>query len=128
MSSPDPFQQLAPASPSRSESLELKTSPLDEREQEREEKQVKKRGVVDVFLGRDRETLQKDLIVWREGWTPFADSLGRRMQGVLTKRFLYVFFPSLRNTARLALLAELTLVSRSFAEPASSWASCSPSR
>lgn len=92
MAFPSLLEQLPPASPSRSESLELKTSPMDDTEQGKEVKQMEKRGVVDVFLGRDRETLQKDPIVWREGWTPFAESLGRRMKGVLTKRFLYVCF------------------------------------
>lgn len=50
-----------------------------------------KRGVVDVFLGRDRDgTLRADRIVWNKGFGPWADSVKVRMQNVLTKKFLSV--------------------------------------
>lgn len=91
MASPSPFEQLPPASPTRSDSLDLKPSPVDEGEQGKQDIKEKKRGVVDVFLGRNRETLQEDPILWREGFTPFKESVGRRMKGVFTKRFLCVF-------------------------------------
>lgn len=49
---------------------------------------VKTPGFIDTFLGRDRTKLQSEALVWREGAGPFARSLGRRLQGVFTRRFL----------------------------------------
>ena len=80
-----------PASPTRSDSLSLKESPVDdiEGQQQKEEPTGKtRRGAVDVFLGRNKEILQQDEFVWSRGWTPFSQSVSHRMKGVLTKRFL----------------------------------------
>lgn len=90
-SSITPLHEL-PASPTRSDSLSLKESPADDveqQEQEQEQKHVQpaRRGAVDVFLGRNKDILQQDEIVWRQGWAPFAASVSHRMKGVLTKRF-----------------------------------------
>lgn len=49
---------------------------------------VKPPGIIDTFLGRDRQKLQSEPIVWREGAGPFARSVGKRLKGVFTKRFL----------------------------------------
>lgn len=64
----------------------------------------KARGVIDVFLGRNRDEskTQNEPVVW----TPsgFFPSVGRRLEGVFTKRFLYVYVPTSRDDLILTLL------------------------
>ncbi|SCV74960.1 BQ2448_7989 [Microbotryum intermedium] len=45
-------------------------------------------GFIDTFLGRDRKALQKDPIVWNQGFGGFFASLSHRTKGVFTRRFL----------------------------------------
>lgn len=69
-------------------SLDNKRSVDDESKFAADDGTVKTAGVIDTFLGRDRQALQSEPLVWREGAGPFARSLGKRLQGVFTRRFL----------------------------------------
>lgn len=83
---------IQPDSPKRSASLDLKeSSSTEDEDTEFSATEVQPRappGIVDVFLGRDRQTLQGNPIVWNQGLSAFNTSVGHHMQGVFTRRFL----------------------------------------
>jgi hypothetical protein len=84
----DQEQQQQPPAFSNLKHKDSSSSAEDDAKFEGDEGVVKTPGIIDTFLGRDRTKLQSEPLVWREGAGPFARSLGKRLQGVFTRRFL----------------------------------------
>lgn len=78
-------------------SIDDKNEPLDSptslsktlsNTQEHDEPVKKRAGVVDVFLGRDKQRLQSSEIVWSQGLGPWWTSVKARAQAIVTRRFI----------------------------------------
>lgn len=82
--------QIDPVDPVDVDDLDLKQSYSngDDLASEAVDPQQAVPGVWDTFLGRNRQKLAKDPIVWKEGSGRLFKSLGDRAKTIFTRRFL----------------------------------------